>query len=122
MKKNKIRVGIIGLGIGKYHLRSYNNNKYCEVAGICDFDKKILEKYSYLNIEEYTNANSLILNKNIDVISIASHDHFHFDQIMLALNNNKHVFVEKPICLNSKELLKINQLLKKKKIYIFLPI
>lgn len=37
----KINIGVIGLGVGYYHLKYYlHNNKYCNVLKVCDLDKK----------------------------------------------------------------------------------
>ena len=58
----------------------------------------------------------MIHDKEIDIISIASYDDCHFKQVVMSLENNKHVFCEKPICQNFNELKKISNLLKKKKI------
>ena len=49
------------------------------------------------------------------MISIASHDNYHFSQILLALKNKKHVFVEKPLCQTHQELNKIKKELNKNK-------
>ena len=43
-----------------------------------------------------------------------SNDGFHYQQVMSALNNDKHVYVEKPICLKKNEIIDIYNLLKKK--------
>ena len=55
----------------------------------------------------------MILNDpNIQLVSIASYDDVHEQQVLSALRNNKHVFVEKPLCLNSNELRNIGEELK----------
>ena len=38
----KIKVGIIGLGVGERHLQALLKNKKCEVISVCDLDKKKL--------------------------------------------------------------------------------
>ena len=48
------------------------------------------------------------------MVCIASHDEFHYPQVVESLNNNKHVFVEKPICMTSKEARDIKNMLKLK--------
>ena len=47
------------------------------------------------------------MTNRIDVISIASFDNFHAEQVIHSLNSQKHVFVEKPLCLNRREFLNI---------------
>ena len=46
----------------------------------------------------------MIDDNEIDIISIASFDNNHFNQIERALNNEKNVFCEKPICNSYNEL------------------
>ena len=55
----------------------------------------------------------VINDDEIDIVSIASYDNFHCDQIIRSIKNKKHIFVEKPMCLNENELGCIIQNLKK---------
>ena len=49
-------------------------------------------------IQDYdTTTLRILTNTEIDVVSIASYDNFHCEQIVLALEHSKHVFVEKPL-------------------------
>ncbi len=113
----QINVGIIGLGVGEKHLETFQNDKRCAVHSICDFDEQkvnlISKKYNIKNIS--TDANKLISNPEINLISIASFDNYHHKHIINAINNNKHIFVEKPICQNQNELENIFLNLKKNK-------
>ena len=119
MKKkstNKINTAVIGLGVGQIHAETYKNNKNCNLIYLCDFNNKQKKKYEKkFNCNFSFNAKSIISNKNIDMISIASHDNYHFSQILLALKNKKHVFVEKPLCQTHRELNKIKRELNKNK-------
>ena len=57
----------------------------------------------------------ILENKKIDLVCISSYDNFHFDQIVKAINYNKHIFVEKPICLKQEELNYLKKKLSKHK-------
>jgi predicted dehydrogenase len=48
-------------------------------------------------------------DEDTDLVCIASYDQFHFEQVIMALNNGKHVYVEKPICLSKIEAKKIHK-------------
>ena len=39
----KARIGIIGLGMGKYHLVNYQKYERAEVVAICDMNKTLLK-------------------------------------------------------------------------------
>ena len=109
----KLNVGIIGLGIGEKHIVGYSNHPNCDVIAVCDFDKDKLNKikYSYPDIQIYENSLDIIENDNIDILSIASYDSYHYDQIVSGINNGKHIFVEKPMCLYKNEAYEIRNLL-----------
>lgn len=109
----KLKVGVIGLGVGERHLMVYKKHHECEVSCVCDFSKekraKIQKKYP--NISVIKNADELLDNKQIQIVSIASYDNFHYEQIIRAINRGKHVFVEKPLCLFEDEARKIKRAL-----------
>mgnify|MGYP001266895758 CR=1 FL=1 len=114
--KKKINVGVIGLGVGLHHLNTYMQDANCSVIQVCDFSNKKLNKISnkYKNsFSTTTNAKKLIDNKNIDLVSIASYDNFHYQQIIECIKNKKHIFVEKPLCLSFDEMKSIKKLLVK---------
>lgn len=116
MKKNsKIRVAIIGLGVGKKHLKVLKSMRNCVIDTICDFDPKKLMDKDIINLQSTKTSNykDIITNKNIQLVVIASNDNYHAKQVIEFINSGKHVFVEKPICLKPEELIKIQKCLKK---------
>lgn len=113
----KINVGVIGLGVGRYHALNILENKSCHLSMICD-KKKInsLKLPNSLKKIKFTRKeNEILENKKIDLVCISSYDNFHFDQIVKAINYNKHIFVEKPICLKQEELNYLKKKLSKHK-------
>jgi predicted dehydrogenase len=112
----KLSIGIIGLGVGEKHLEAYLGNKSCEVKAICDFDAKKLKAVSkkYPSLTTTKNADEILADKSINVVSIASYDNFHYRQIVKAIEMNKHIFVEKPLCLYGKEAADLHRRLAKK--------
>jgi len=57
---------------------------------------------------------SLLERTDIDAVSIASPDDAHYAQIVAAIESDKHVFVEKPVCLEPAQLADIRQRLKRR--------
>tara|TARA_B100000287_G_scaffold401747_1_gene422082 strand:- start:79 stop:1140 length:1062 start_codon:yes stop_codon:yes gene_type:complete len=114
--KEKLKVGIIGLGIGESHIDGYLSHPACEIKYLCDFDDLTLRKAKekYPNYKLTKNADDILNNSSLDVISIASYDNFHYEQIIKGISNDKHLFVEKPICYHENEAKKIYEILKSK--------
>tara|TARA_Y100000816_G_C26105316_1_gene587126 strand:- start:2477 stop:3478 length:1002 start_codon:yes stop_codon:yes gene_type:complete len=104
-----LKCSVIGLGVGEKHAQAYQSHNKTILKSVCDFDKSKLEnaKTKFPNCEIYTNDKEIINDNSIDIISIASFDNFHSNQIIKSLNNGKHVMAEKPLCLRPKELIKI---------------
>ena len=64
------------------------------------------------------NDNLIFKDKDINLVSIASYDNYHYKQIIKSLKNNKNIIIEKPMCLTFQELRNIKKLLIKKKLKI----
>ncbi len=116
MTEQKLRIGIIGLGIGEAHLKAYQQLSYCSINMLCDLNSERLneieDKYQTgATLTEH--AETLLTNPEIDVVSIASHDNDHYQQVLLGIKNKKHIFVEKPLCLLEEEAFEIQRGLKK---------
>jgi predicted dehydrogenase len=111
----KLKAGIIGLGVGEQHISGYKSHPDCEVVALCDISKEkcaeIRKKYPQIKVTE--DANEILDDPEIGVVSIASYDDAHAEQILRALKNKKHVFVEKPVCLFESEAKKIRKALRK---------
>lgn len=112
----RLRVGIIGLGVGEKHIPGYLKHPSCDVVAVCDLseEKLALAKEKYSGISVTQNADKILEARDIDVVSIASYDNDHFKQVKRGLQNNKHLFVEKPFCLYQNEAQAIRALLDEK--------
>lgn len=101
----KLKVGIIGLGevaqIIHLPILASMAEKY-EIAAICDISPKLLdvlgEQYRVEN--RYTDALELTKQEDLDLVFVLNSDEYHAECAIAAANNGKHVFIEKPMCLN----------------------
>jgi predicted dehydrogenase len=111
-----IKAGIIGLGVGEQHISGYEAHPSCEVVAACDLSKEKLEsvRIKYPKINYTLSPNEILDDPSIGVVSIASYDNHHCEQILRALKNDKHVFVEKPLVLFEKEAQAVKKLLLEK--------
>lgn len=111
----RLKVGIIGLGVGWDHIEGYKRNPCCELAALCDLDREKKEKALRAQPEAkfFTRAEELLDDSGIDVLSIASFDDHHYEQVVRGLENGKHLFVEKPVCQSREQLAHIRGILEK---------
>lgn len=106
MSTDKLGVGVIGLGVGEQHARAFAAHPDCRLAALCDMDAAKLSEVSQRlpQARHYGNAEDLITDPEVQIVSIASNDDDHSAQIIHALSLGKHVFSEKPLCLNRAQL------------------
>lgn len=116
-----VGVGIIGYGYwGPNLLRNFNESHGSKVIGVCDLraDRLAVVMRSYPFIKVTKNFREIINNKDIDAIVIATPVSTHFELGMLALKAGKHVLMEKPLALSSKQCLLLVKEAKKRKLVL----
>jgi predicted dehydrogenase len=95
-----INIGIIGYGYwGVNLLRNFYHLENCNVVCVADEREERLHlvRKNYSNITCVNNADELINNTNIDAVIIATNVFSHYQLAKKALQNGKHVLVEKPM-------------------------
>lgn len=107
---NRIRVAIIGVGIGQEHLQAYMKlQDMYDVACLCDINaqraKDVLESEGIdpSAIEVATDIDAVLARSDIDLIDICLPPHLHFEMSLKALASGKHVVCEKPLATSLKE-------------------
>jgi len=116
----KIVAAVIGMGIGEKHLEAIDGFKGSKVKMICEKNKKKIQilKKKFPNKIITSKEEDIFLDKEINLVSLASYDNYHYSQILKCFRYNKNIIVEKPMCLNFNQLKNIYKLTKKKKIKI----
>jgi predicted dehydrogenase len=112
----QLGIAVIGLGIGEQHARMYATLPPCTVKLLVDLDRSRAENLAraFPGSEVGNDLDDVLDRNDIDVVSIASFDDAHFDQVMRSLSAGKHVFVEKPLCRTAEELAQIRTALSTK--------
>ena len=108
----RVNFGVIGLNSRAYaHLSSLQaNHATARITQVCDVDTVILDKYAGAT-EKVTGARPqtqqdfrrVLESRDVDVVTIATPDHWHAPMAILALGAGKHVYVEKPCSHNPQE-------------------
>jgi predicted dehydrogenase len=102
-----INVAVVGFnGRGTSHIEGFGKVPNVKVRALCDVDSKVLSKWVERlgkdgdSVEGHTDIRKLLENKNIDVISIATPNHWHSLAAIWSMQAGKDVYVEKPVSHN----------------------
>ncbi|MFP4026284.1 MAG: Gfo/Idh/MocA family protein [Candidatus Brocadiia bacterium] len=98
-----LSVGIIGVGMqGHGHVVNFSNNPRAEVRAICDIDEQKLQKEAQdfdvpLQFEDF---HEMLGCDEVDAVAIVLPDYLHREAAVAALEQGKHVLLEKPMALS----------------------
>ncbi len=100
---SRVRVGVMGLGRGRAHIKGYLDVANTEVAYLCDVDSsrlltaaKGMEGKQEKEPESVSDFRRILDDPNIDAISIAAPNFWQTPAAILACQAGKNVYVEKP--------------------------
>jgi predicted dehydrogenase len=108
----RLRVAVLGLnGRGQSHLGGFVNRNGCDVVAVCDPDEAVGQNRGVAVVESktgvrpayYQDLRKLLENKEIDIVSIATPNHWHSLAAIWAIQAGKDVYVEKPVSHNVSE-------------------
>jgi predicted dehydrogenase len=94
-----IRIGVIGYGYwGPNIVRNLRGLDGCRVWAVCDRSPAALKRiqHAYPDLPATTQSSELLESPDIDAIAVVTPVGAHFKLAKAALENGKHVFVEKP--------------------------
>ena len=96
---HRIRVGVIGYGYwGPNVARNFHRLENCKVVAISDKNPATLQcaRQAYPSVELTADCSELLTSTQIDAVAVVTPVWTHFELAKAALQNGKHVFVEKP--------------------------
>ena len=101
-----MKVGIVGCGeIARKHITFIRSIRNTEIVGISDNNYNQLEKYSkqYNINNRYESLSQMIASQKLDVVHILTPPFSHKALALEAIEKGIHVYIEKPLALNSDE-------------------
>jgi predicted dehydrogenase len=104
--RKELNVGLIGLGYwGSNLLRTLTKQPLSGTVTVCDIHPHRIEavKSHYFSLQTSLCASEVFSNPEIDAVVIATPTSTHYQLAKQALQNKKHVLVEKPLCTSSQE-------------------
>lgn len=101
----KLRMGVVGLGMGRGHARGYLSHPQAELVALCDMDaEKLAAEAREMGVEQtYSDAAEMFKRADLDAVSIAVPNKFHAPLTIAALKSGLHVLCEKPMARTAQE-------------------
>lgn len=109
------KLAIVGYGgMGSWHHKNIMEHvSGIEVVIACDIREEVRETAINNQISFTTSLSDILDNKDIDIVTIATPNNFHKEIAIKCLESGKNVICEKPVTMNSKELVEIMAVAKK---------
>lgn len=116
-KQGKIGVAIVGTGFGqKIHLPAFQIHPETEVVAVyhrnLDKAKAIASEHNIPLVSD--NLTEICSCEQVDVVSISTPPFLHYDMAKLALDNHKHILLEKPLTLDAYQTRELYRLAQQK--------
>ena len=116
-----IRTGVIGYGYwGPNIVRNLRSLEGCQLAAVCDQSPVALQRVrqAYPDLAVTRKPYDLLTSPEIDAVAVATPVSTHFDLAKVALENGKHVFIEKPFTSTTQQAEELIELAERKNLKI----
>lgn len=118
--RKKLNWGIMGAGIVANKMADAlrinpDSNLFAVASKTSGKAKTFAEKHRIENAFSYK---EIVNSKDVDVIYVATTHNFHFENAKLALDNRKHVLIEKSFTVNAKEARELVTIAKKNNLFL----
>jgi predicted dehydrogenase len=103
---DRLGLGVIGCGErGRGDMRLFLKQTGVQVVAVCDIYGEMIDRAQQMapGAQAFTDHRKLLELKEVDIVLIATPDHWHAQTTMDALNAGKDVYVEKPLTLKIEE-------------------
>jgi predicted dehydrogenase len=103
MAHRPLRVGVIGLGFGQYHIRGYQRCPGVQVVAACSRTAETVRRIAQEHAIPHalTDYRELLGMAEVDAVSICTPVYLHRQMALEALEAGKHVLCEKPLALDA---------------------
>lgn len=104
-QSGKVRVGIVGAGIGKAHANGYSKLENVEIAALCDLNEErargLAEEFRIPKL--YTDYREMLASEALDAVSVCTPNALHAEVAIAALESGCHVLCEKPLATSAED-------------------
>jgi predicted dehydrogenase len=111
---DRAKLAVVGAGLwGQNHIKAYQDHRGVELAALCDMNESRLNEVAdlYDIPNRFTDYRELMAMDGLDGVSIATPDFSHADIAVEAIDNGRHVIVEKPLATTMEDCDRIGEAL-----------
>ncbi|MGQ9732002.1 MAG: Gfo/Idh/MocA family protein [Candidatus Zipacnadales bacterium] len=104
-KVNQVRAGVIGAGIGKFHIQGFLNHPKAECIALCDLNatlaQEVANRFGVPHV--FTDYKEMLKLEGLNAVSVCVPNALHRPIAVDCLNAGMHVLCEKPLSVNAAE-------------------
>src|SRR5467141_1074665 len=116
-----IKLGVIGYGYwGPNIVRNFLGHQDCQGVAVCDKSSAALARVlgRHAGVRVTTEVDDIVTSPEIDAVAIVTPVSYHYELAKKALENGKHVFIEKPFTATSAQAEELVELAERKNLQI----
>jgi predicted dehydrogenase len=99
--RKKLRAGVIGTGMGRYHMEGFATHPGSELVAVCDLNageaRQFADQYGAKHV--FRNYRDMVAMEGLDLVAVATPNNLHAPMTLAALRAGKDVLCEKPMAI-----------------------
>lgn len=117
----KVKIAVVGLGIGKSHLKYYKQIPDVEIVGAVDTNPEVLGQISNeFNIKTFSSVDDLLKKSKPDGVSLCTPPKSHPALTEIFAKNNVHILCEKPMAPTIEDCERMIDVCEKNKVFLMI--
>ena len=104
-KVSKVKAGVIGAGIGKFHIEGFKNHPKADCVALCDLNADLAKDVAceYGVDRVYTDYKEMLASGDVNAVSVCVPNALHRPIAVDCLEAGVNVLCEKPLSINARE-------------------
>ncbi len=97
---DEVRLGVVGMGIGRPNAKAVQRNPRGRVVALCDLVEERMEDFAAElegPVKQYADYEKMCRDPEVDAVFVGTPNQLHVPVALAAVRNGKHVLVTKPL-------------------------
>jgi predicted dehydrogenase len=110
-----VRIGVVGLGMGRLHIEGYLKHPAARVEAVCDLDEALARQIAaqFAVPQVFTDFHEFLAKAEIEAVSLAVPNFLHKSMTLACLDRGLHILCEKPMAMDTREALEMRDRVRK---------